>query len=119
MSKDKKTSQNMSKNARNQTGLNKILALIPDEKKPVAERLIREIRYMDQQLRKLKKDVKDNGVVEIFKQGAQELRRENPAFKSYNTTIKTYNNTIDKLAGLLPKDLPPEEDDFDKFRKKK
>lgn len=80
-----------------------ILGKIPDDKKPIAEKLIKELTFMTRTLDKLRAVVEEFGPVEDFKQGSQEFMRESPALKSYNTTIQKYSLLYKQLEGLLPK----------------
>ena len=48
--------------------------------------------------------IREKGTIEEFKQGKQEFLRENPALKSYNTTIKQYSSLYKQLCDLLPKE---------------
>lgn len=88
-----------------------LLPLIPDEKKPIAKKLITEINFMAKTLTSLRKMVNEQGAVELFKNGSQEMLREHPALKSYNTTIQRYSLLYKQLIDLIPKDSekPPEE----------
>ena len=86
--------------------LNKILKLIPSDRKPVGEKLIEEIRFIADILTELKKTIAENGVVDNFKQGKQQFMRESPALKAYNTTIQRYSLLYRQLADLLPKPEP-------------
>lgn len=80
-----------------------ILGKIPDDKQPIAEKLINELMFMTKILDTLKKTIEENGPVENFKQGSQEYLRESPALKGYNTTIQRYSLLYKQLEGLLPK----------------
>lgn len=80
-----------------------MLRKIPADKKPIAEKLIKELTFMTKTLDKLKAVVEEFGPVEDFKQGAQEFTRESPALKGYNTTIQRYSLLYKQLEGLLPK----------------
>ena len=40
--------------------------------------------------------------IEDFVQGAQKLRRESPALRAYNTTIKSFSALTNQLVALLP-----------------
>lgn len=82
---------------------NMILGEVPDNKKPIAEKLIKELTFMTRTLDTLKAVVEENGPVEDFKQGTQEFMRESPALKGYNTTIQRYSLLYKQLEGLLPK----------------
>lgn len=99
--RDTKTSGNM-------TQLNKMVKLVADDKKYIAKKLVQEISFMEITLEKLKADIEERGVVELFKQGKQEFLRESPALKAYNTTIQRYSLLYKQLADLLPKQAATE-----------
>ena len=67
-------------------------------------------------MKKLRKAVDDDGVIVTMPQGDYEIERENPALKSYNTSIKNYQNLLKQLSELF-EDLPPEniKDELEKF----
>jgi hypothetical protein len=49
-------------------------------------------------------------------QGDYTIERENPALKSYNTTIKNYTAVIKQLNDMLPaKEEKPKDDGFESF----
>ena len=83
--------------------LNKIVKLVPDDRKPIAEKLVEEIAFMGKTLDELKATVEEHGAIDLFKQGSQEFLRESPALKAYNTTIQRYSLLYKQLADLLPK----------------
>lgn len=83
--------------------LKRMLKLIPDDRKAIAEKLIEEISFMSKTLMELKRTVTERGVVDNFKQGKQEFMRESPALKAYNTTIQRYSLLYKQLTDLLPK----------------
>ena len=58
---------------------------------------------MKETLADLKAQVKENGTVEHFEQGKQNFLRENPALKSYNTTVQRYSQLYKQLTDILPK----------------
>ncbi len=82
---------------------NKILKQVPEDKKPIAASLIKELTFMALTLDDLKLQVEEGGTVELFKQGKQEFLRESPALKAYNTTVQRYSLLYKQLADLLPK----------------
>ena len=82
---------------------NKILKQIPEDKKPIAKSLIKELTFMALTLDDLKEQIKEGGTVELFKQGKQEFLRESPALKAYNTTVQRYSTLYKQLTDLLPK----------------
>lgn len=89
--------------------LTELLQLVPEDKKPVAKKITTELNFMSSTLTQLRKLVKEQGPVVLFKNGRQEMLVENPALKSYNTTVQRYNQLFKQLVDLLPKeDRKPE-----------
>lgn len=86
------------------TRLRKIAKQIPENKKGVANSLIKELSFMAGTLEELKENITEHGAVEWFQNGKQEMWRESPALKSYNTTIQRYSLLYKQLCDLLPKD---------------
>lgn len=84
--------------------LTELLELIPEEKKPIAKKLITELNFMASTLAQLRKMVKSQGAVELFENGKQKMLRESPALKSYNTTVQRYSLLYKQLNDLLPKE---------------
>lgn len=93
------------------TELKEIVEKVPEDKKAIAGRLADELTFMHQALTDLKRQIKEHGTVELFQQGKQEFLRENPALKSYNTTIQRYSSLYKQLCDLLPKDQQEEQGD--------
>ncbi len=89
---------------------NKILKQVPEDKKPIAESLIKELLFMTNTLDDLKEQVEERGTVDLFKQGSQEFIRESPALKAYNTTVQRYSLLYKQLSDLLPKGQPESND---------
>lgn len=75
---------------------------LPSEKMQFAEGLIYQFAVTTATLERLVEEVNGGDVIENFVQGAQRLRRENPALKSYNTTIKSFTALSKSLLDLLP-----------------
>lgn len=84
------------------TEIREILERIPEDKKAIAGRLADELIFMQATLADLRKQVKEYGTIELFKNGKQEMLRESPALKSYNTTIQRYSQLYKQLTDLLP-----------------
>lgn len=82
--------------------IKKLFNELPPEKAQFAEGLIHQFAVTSVTLDRLVDEVNEGDVIENFKQGTQELRRENPALKSYNTTIKSYTALSKALLDLLP-----------------
>lgn len=75
---------------------------LPSEKMQFAEGLIYQFAVATVTLERLVDEINEGDIIENFKQGSQELRRENPALKSYNTTIKSFTALSKSLLDLLP-----------------
>lgn len=90
--------------------LTELLPLIPEEKKPIAKKLITELNFMGSTLAQLRKMIKTEGPIELFKNGSQEMLRESPALKSYNTTVQRYSLLYKQLVDLLPKEERKQEE---------
>jgi len=71
-------------------------------RKVVARKYIVELRFMEEQLDRLKEDIEKNGAVDNFVQGKQSMLRESPAMKAYCTLVQRYGDLQKKLADLLP-----------------
>ncbi len=72
------------------------------EKKKFISDPIHQLAVTQILLERLSKELENGDVIEIFEQGKQRLRRENPALKAYNTTIKSYTALFKQLLDLLP-----------------
>ncbi len=100
---------------KNLQGYTDIYEQIPELKRPVAEKLILDLVFMDKLLSELRDIVAEQGGVEQFKQGKQEFMRESPALKSYNNTIKQRNATYTQLLGMIPKTEVKADEESDGF----
>lgn len=86
----------------NRKKIRKLFRELPKDKMQFAEGLIFQFAVTTVTLERLVDEINNSDVIENFKQGAQELRRENPALKSYNTTIKSFTALSKSLLDLLP-----------------
>lgn len=77
---------------------------ISEDRKPFASRLIQQCAFMLTTLNELQETLNEQGSVELFVNGKQEMLREHPAAKIYNTMIKNYNSTVKQLLDMLPDD---------------
>lgn len=89
------------------------------DRNKLALSLIDEAFFCGKTLEKLKEKVDEYGVITEMSQGEYKIDRENPALKSYNTTIKNYQILIKQINDLLPLNSPkPDADDgFAEFNK--
>lgn len=100
--------------------LNKILKEVDSKKKGTAEGLIKEAAFMRVTLEELKDQINREGAIDQMQQGDYFILREHPAVKIYTTMVQRYTAVFEKLSGLLPKEIPKEEDDgFDDFIKRR
>ena len=97
----------------NNAKLKEILKKIPADKENEAALIYNEMTFILTTLKKLKKDIKQNGAVEHFENGKQNFLRESPALASYNKLMKTYDTMYKNLIALVPKEASPSDDDFD------
>jgi len=81
--------------------LNSIFLKLPESKREVAKELIERAAFMTTQLEILEDTIKTKGPTYLFTNGSQKMLIENPAQKSYNTTMNRYTAVYDKLVNLL------------------
>ena len=82
---------------------NDILQKLPEDKKPIGEKLVKELAFMEKTLERLKAQIAETGEVEHFVQGKQDFLRESPALKAYNTTVQRYSVMYRQLTDLMGK----------------
>lgn len=82
--------------------IKKLFRELPPEKAQFADGLIYQFAVSTVTLERLVDEINSGDLIELFEQGAQRLRRENPALKSYNTTIKSFTALSKALLDLLP-----------------
>lgn len=80
----------------------KLFKELPVERKQFADGLIHQFAVSAVILERLVEEINSGELIELFRQGSQELRRENPALKSYNATIKSFTTLSKSLLDLLP-----------------
>ena len=93
--------------------LEKEICKIDGNKQKLALSLLDKAEFLEEVLQKLKIKVQIDGVVTEMCQGEYSIDRENPALKSYNTTIKNYASIIKQLNDMLP--VEKEKDKTDGF----
>lgn len=75
---------------------------LPEDKQKFIEEPLHQLAVTQVTLERLAEEINSGEVVEIFVNGSQKMRRENPALKSYNATVKSYTALFKQLADLLP-----------------
>ena len=80
----------------------KLFRELPPEKKQFADSVIEQFAVSTVTLERLVEEINNGDLIEDFVQGSQKLRRENPALKSYNATVKSFTALSKSLLDLLP-----------------
>lgn len=93
--------------------LHSIFLDLPDNKREVTKELIERVAFMTIQLQILEDTIKSKGPTYTFVNGSQRMLIENPAQKSYNTTMNRYTTAYKELFNLFEKMNSPNEDDDD------
>lgn len=109
MAKEKNSYESLStvdKIAQKEKKIKKLFKDLPAEKKQFAEGLIHQFATTAVTLERLADAINEGELVEDFVQGAQKLKREAPALKSYNTTVKSFTALSKSLLDLLPDKSP-------------
>ena len=88
---------------------------VNNNKRELALALLQKAEFLEETLKKLEAEIKKSGVITTMCQGDYDIERENPALKSYNTTIKNYTSVVKQLSDMLPKEENQNNDDFDEF----
>ena len=91
------------------------IAKLEDDRKELANSLLKELEFMNSTLTALKNNVEEHGVITKMCQGKYDIDRANPSLNQYNVLIKNYSNCIKQLNDLLPKELSGTEDELDGF----
>ena len=93
----KKTNKKASARVLSEKELQTLIDAVPDERRKLAANIVSELSWMSKMMDTLKSEADEIGPLEWFVQGEQSMLRENPALKSYNTTIKNYATLLSKL----------------------
>jgi len=89
-------------------GLETILNRLPEDKRPIGEKLIRELVFMEKTLERLRIQIEETGEIEHFQQGKQDFYRESPALKAYNSTVQRYSVMCRQLSDMMGKSAEAE-----------
>lgn len=84
--------------------IKKLFRDVPPEKAQFADGLCYQFAVTSVTLERLVEEINHGELIENFVNGSQEFRRENPALKSYNVTIKSFTALAKSLLDLLPDD---------------
>ena len=75
---------------------------LDSEKRKFLEPAIHQLAVLQVTLERLADEISDGDILEDFEQGTQKFKRENPALKAYNATIKSYTTLNKQLIDMLP-----------------
>lgn len=75
---------------------------LPTEKLKFIEPLIHQLAFIQVTLDRIVEEINNSDILEDFEQGSQKFKRENPALKSYNATVKSYTLLSKQLVDMLP-----------------
>lgn len=89
--------------------IRELIDTLPEAKKSIATGLLDKAVFMDSELLKLQKILKEKGWVEEYQNGANQsgLKKSSEA-DVYNAMIKNYNATLKQIADLFPENLDSE-----------
>lgn len=82
--------------------IKKLFRDLPAEKRQFSDGLINQFAVTSVTLERLADEINNGDLIEDFVQGTQKLRRESPALRAYNTTIKSFSALTNQLVALLP-----------------
>src|SRR5690606_25953967 len=82
--------------------LRKVFRDLPEDKRRVADGLIKEAAFMRATLEETRVIIDREGVIERFEQGSQRFLREHPATKVYAALVNRYTAVIKQLMDQLP-----------------
>ena len=92
-----------------------LAAMVPEDRRGVAEALADELQFMAATLADLKDHIREHGAVEWYQNGKQQHWRESPATKAYNAMIPRYAALYKQLCALLPEGVTDEGDELDEW----
>ena len=95
----------------NMKKIKKLLDIIPEDRRALAQGLYEELEFMQNTMANLKEQVNRDGAVDLFKNGNQEFWREHPALTAYNKTLQRYGQIYKQFIDLLPKVEEKTDDD--------
>lgn len=93
--------------------IEKIFSDMESETSSLGLALMEELKFTIQTLRKLKANIRKNGVVVDMPQGSYTIQRANPALQTYNVLIKNYQSLVKAIIDMLPSLDNTDNDEFD------
>lgn len=105
MAQENQTNKELSIDQRINAEVRKIKPLFKNldkDKKRFIDKQIYQLAFLQVTLDRLTEAVNTTAILEDFKQGSQEFKRDNTALRQYNATIKGYISLSKQLCELLP-----------------
>jgi hypothetical protein len=93
--------------------IEKIFADMDSESGSLGLSILEELKFTLQTLKKLKANIRKNGVVVDMQQGNYSIQRANPALQTYNVLIKNYQSLVKSILDMLPSNDNGDNDEFD------
>lgn len=95
--------------------IRKIIKLVDDNHRPIAENIFERLQFMVETLYCLEEQITDEGaVIRNINGNGFETISEHPAQKSYNTMIGRYNALVKTIIDMVP-DGAKQSDEFIEF----
>ncbi len=94
--------------------------LVDENRRDLAQKLVNRAVFMEKTLKKLEKQVKEEGAVISCKNGnGFDTTMEHPAQKSYNTMIGKYNALMKTIIDMIPEKIGGDDELMDFIKKQK
>lgn len=90
----------------NERRIKRLFRDIEKDRRQFVDAIIYQFAFTTVTLERLVAELNSGDVLEHFEQGSQKFMRENPALKSYNTTVKSFTALANQLLNALP---PPQQ----------
>lgn len=87
-----------------------------DPKGKMGLTLLQRAIFMQEELKRLEKEIEEKGSVTEMSQGSYSIDRLNPATNAYNGMIKNFTSVIKQISDLIPVEVKEEVDAFEAFR---
>jgi len=83
--------------------LKQLYSNIPPEKKIICYSMLEEAAFLKNTLEGLRKEIKENGTTDEYKNGANQYGKKiSASLQSYNNTLKNYYALIEKIVKMFP-----------------
>jgi len=87
----------------NERRIKRLFRDIEKDRRQFVDAIIYQFAFTTVTLERLVAELNAGDVLEHFEQGKQKFMRENPALKSYNTTVKSFTALANQLLNALPR----------------